>query len=76
MSIYPNPTQNEVIVYMNYSSEFKINLIDLSGKQISSSSFQGEQTTLNLNGLTHGMYLVTVIDIKNGSQMTSRVVKN
>ncbi len=76
MNVYPNPAQSEVIVYMNYKSDFKVSLFDLSGKQISSSSFQGEQTTVNLNGLTHGMYLVTVIDNKNGTQLTSRVVKN
>jgi len=76
MSIYPNPTQNEVIVYMNYASDFKVSVVDLSGKLISNSTFQGEQTTVDLNSLKNGMYLVTVIDTKNGTQMTSRVVKN
>lgn len=76
MSIYPNPTQNEAIVYMNYSSEFNVSLFDLSGKEISSTRFQGEQTTVNLNDLKSGIYLVTVRDAKNGNQMTSRVVKN
>jgi hypothetical protein len=76
MSIYPNPTQNEAIVYMNYSSEFSVALYDLSGKEISSSLFQGEQTTINLNALKSGIYLVTVKDAKNGNQMTSRVIKN
>jgi predicted acyl esterase len=76
MSIYPNPTQNEAIVYMNYSSEFSVSLYDLSGKEISSTLFQGEQTTVNLNSLKSGIYLVTVKDAKNGNQMTSRVIKN
>jgi putative CocE/NonD family hydrolase len=76
MSIYPNPTQNEAIVYMNYSSEFSVALYDLSGKEISSSLFQGEQTTVNLNTLKSGIYLVTVRDAKNGNQLTSRVIKN
>ena len=76
MSIYPNPTQNEAIVYMNYSSAFSVALYDLSGKVISSTHFQGEQTTVNLNSLKSGIYLVTVKDAKNGNQMTSRVIKN
>jgi len=76
MNIYPNPTQSEAIVYMNYSSEFSVALFDLSGKEISTTVFQGEQTTVNLNTLKSGIYLVTVRDAKNGNQMTSRVIKN
>jgi hypothetical protein len=76
MNIYPNPTQNEAIVYMNYSSEFSVSLYDLSGKEISSTLFQGEQTTVNLNSLKNGIYLLTVKDAKNGNKLTSRVVKN
>ncbi len=64
--VYPNPTVDLVQVsFLNTSGEeVSLRLLDLTGREIMSSSVKGkagmQQTTLNLSGQAKGVYLVEI----------------
>jgi hypothetical protein len=64
--VYPNPTVDFVQVsFLNTSGEeVSLRLLDLTGREIMSSSVKGkagmQQTTLNLSGQAKGVYLVEI----------------
>lgn len=76
MMLYPNPAQNQTVVYLNYASDFRISLFDISGKVIFEENYNGEQYLLDTEKLPKGMYIVTVFDTENGRKFSQKLVKN
>jgi predicted acyl esterase len=76
MQIYPNPANENTIVFTNYSSDFELNLFDISGKQIDRFNYQGEQQLIQTDKLPQGMYVVVLRDLSNGKKFTQKFVKN
>ena len=59
MILYPNPTTQQISVFMNESEqENQINVFDLNGKQVMSKKVDGETTILPTENLATGMYIV------------------
>lgn len=75
MNVYPNPTKDLAILYMNYASGFNVQIHDIAGKTIQSFQFMGEQTTLDVSELKEGLYIITATDTQNGKRFTSKLVK-
>ena len=57
LSIYPNPTKNLVTLALNGIDFTKVSLFDLNGRTIQTVNANSNKTTLDLSGLTSGIYL-------------------
>lgn len=73
LMIYPNPTQN--LVSFNTTTEdigtaFKV--VDQMGKVVLSGTIVANKTTIDLSGLSSGLYL---LNLQNQPGKTSRIVK-
>lgn len=75
MLVYPNPSNSQSVVYMNYVSEFSIEIKDLSGKTIRREQFNSEQYSLGLENIPQGVYIIQVTDSKNGNRFTRKLVR-
>ena len=72
VELYPNPANNQVILSSSMKGVSKYNIQDLTGKNIITGSFN-DKTTLNINNLPSGLYMVTLI---NGSKKhTLKLIK-
>lgn len=57
ISIYPNPTQNVVMINSLLNADINYSIIDVLGKTLITDSFKG-QTSLDLSDLDGGTYIV------------------
>jgi predicted acyl esterase len=76
MQVYPNPVKENTVVYLNYSSNFKLSLIDVSGRVLVEEEYYGEQHLIDTSNLTKGLYLINVIDLDSGRKFTQKLVKH
>jgi hypothetical protein len=63
ISIYPNPNNGQFTVYALNAGNYEINILDLSGRLVYTSSTSSIETSLEANlqpGLVSGTYLVQV----------------
>ncbi|MFT4970175.1 MAG: hypothetical protein ACI9O4_001930 [Chitinophagales bacterium] len=78
ISIYPNPTQDKVIVSRTSFLEelIDISMYDLNGKRVLSSSIKtGERTlTIDLFGISEGFYFLSFRD-KNSTWKEPLIIK-
>jgi predicted acyl esterase len=73
--VYPNPTSAEALVSVNYSGSFELSITDISGKAVMSKNFVGDQSTVNVQHLSNGMYSITVKDLNNGKRFGNKLIK-
>lgn len=72
--IFPNPTQNLVTVQCAYHNKYLVELFDYTGKMALQETFTGKSSTLHIEGLAKGIYLV-VITAENNQRTTIKLVK-
>lgn len=73
VNISPNPVQNQLNITLESNIETELNLIDLTGRTISTSTFQTE-TQINTSELAKGIYFV---ELKNEEgRLRQKIVKN
>jgi len=61
--VYPNPSQDYIYVTLPQSSEGKIVLTDISGREISVTNTNGQETeTLKIGTLPSGVYILQYQD--------------
>lgn len=73
VSLYPNPGHGFVSVKTTgHRLPATVTLFDLTGKQLSSHTMTEAETTLNLQGIARGMYVVTVAD-ESGQRTTKQL---
>lgn len=73
LKVYPNPTTGQLYIQEQFNGQFskaELNLFDLTGKRILSQ--QGYKSSLDLNGIQPGVYLLSVATEK--SVFTERIV--
>ncbi len=72
--LYPNPAGDEVIVVCNNPELVnQIIITDLPGKRVGSWKPAGERTVLQIDGLSPGLYLVTLEG--NGQRQVRKLIK-
>lgn len=64
--LYPNPFENEITITTQYSGT--IELIDITGKVLLESSFEAGETTLLIDQLSPGSYVVRVRQVHGNVQ--------
>ncbi len=72
--IFPNPTNDVVNIQYSNANLYDVAVYDLLGRMVAEKKGKRNQTTLNLNGMARGTYLVKIIDKTDNSTITKRVV--
>lgn len=72
LKVYPNPT-NDLLIIENLSGPTKISLTDLTGKLVLKQEINSEKTTINLNHVNSGIYLLQFKSNENNYML--KVVK-
>tara|TARA_R110002050_G_scaffold297339_2_gene458674 strand:+ start:86223 stop:90191 length:3969 start_codon:yes stop_codon:yes gene_type:complete len=73
VSVYPNPTENELNVDMGKNSYLDIEILDNTGKLVIRKTTNSQITTIDLGKLASGVYLVKMKG-ENGEQ-TKKIIK-
>lgn len=74
VSIYPNPTQNELNIHASSTSNMNVVVSDISGKTVLQASDLAPRTNINVGNLPNGLYFITVQS--NGKVAHLKFVKN
>jgi hypothetical protein len=72
--VYPNPTAGEFTVELNNTSEKTVEVVDVTGRIISSSTSSQEVVNVNISNLANGVYYLKIKS--NTSFEVIKVVKN
>ena len=73
-NVYPNPATDVINVEFSDNFSGTVSVLDIAGKEVSTSAFSGLQHTLSTSALTNGVYFVKVND-GTASQVERIVVK-
>ncbi len=73
INVYPNPTSDVLNVELSNTNNVKIELADITGKNILTVVPSTNKTSLNLNDFKNGVYFVKIIN--NNSSKVYRIVK-
>ena len=60
LSVYPNPTQGWVIITVDDASSFEYQVFDFTGKALMMGKASSQVTSLDLSGLSKGVYFISV----------------
>lgn len=71
ISIYPNPTKDEINISVSGNLSFEANLFDLNGKLLVSKE---NSNKINVNTLPTGTYLLEIKDQKTGQNIVEKVI--
>lgn len=75
-AIFPNPTENRVNVQIDESYNFnqlRIEVLDLTGRKVVETATNLSLTSINLEGLDKGVYLIRIMD-GNENLNTSKLI--
>lgn len=63
-SIFPNPTKEKVTIksMIKDLNSFTVDLYNSNGKKVTSHSFLGDETTLDISSLSKGLYVAVVLN--------------
>lgn len=60
--MYPNPSNGLVnISIKEFDQDTELTVFDISGKRVFASVIENEESTINLSGLTSGMYIIKLV---------------
>ncbi|WP_333693287.1 T9SS type A sorting domain-containing protein [Flavobacterium sp.] len=74
MTVYPNPTNGFVSVFIPMVQSGSIEVFDISGKNVKKQAISNTQTELDLSSLSAGVYLLKATTPEN--QFIKRIIKN
>ncbi len=76
--VYPNPVQDHLQLKIQglESEKLRWSIYNLSGKLIKADQVSGSLSTIQVNDLVSGTYLLSVIDTKNSTIKTFKIIKN
>lgn len=73
--VYPNPFENEITVIGNELTNRKLMIVDLSGTIVYQTTIDELNETISLADLSHGMYLISIVDNEGHVIQTNRIIK-
>ncbi len=74
IKLYPNPTSQSLNVSHPEISSFRINIVDLNGKQLYTGAINRNEP-LDMSNYTQGMYLVTIVNTTANKNNTYKIIK-
>ena len=60
MSVYPNPSEGEIHIFVDNIEQFEYNVFNIVGQNVMNGISDGREAHLDLSGLDKGVYFVTV----------------
>ena len=75
MNVFPNPAFDYLTLITPDTPDAKYVLYDAIGKIVAQESFFSKETTVNLNGLQSGVYLLKIVDMNNELLKSFKVIK-
>lgn len=62
-SVYPNPTQNEMVLESDdFAPNSVVTILDLKGRQVQSSTLSTSRSVMDISNLAQGVYFVRIED--------------
>ncbi len=74
VAVYPNPANTTLNISTNISDSYAVNLIDISGKVISTYNLNGLRNTLDISFLSAGNYTVQICGLNGNVISTKKLV--
>ena len=74
ISIFPNPTENQISINMINQGNYILNVFDPKGRMILTENFK-DNYFLNIENFTSGSYLFEVISENDTKQIVRRIIK-
>jgi hypothetical protein len=62
ITIYPNPVSDILYIQANENLSLDYQLIDLQGKTVKNGAISSGDSTINLQGISKGMYIITFLE--------------
>ena len=72
--VYPNPSSGIVTIYLTKISDYKITLLDISGKQMLQSKIVSDMIKINTTDIPAGLYFIEVVDNKTAEKKISKLI--
>ncbi len=69
IKVYPNPAIDRLNIDLSQEGKYRVEIMDMNAKKISTVSFTGKKETIDLTGISQGLYIYMIYDEKN--QITS-----
>lgn len=77
VQVYPNPSNQIITVRIPQHLDGRLEILDISGKKISSQEWRGQSTVLNVQSLEDGMYLLQIVPSKSSEKtFIHKFIKN
>ena len=73
LNIYPNPASDKI--HIEYNNLKQITITDAMGRVVLNKQAAGNKTTLTVNGLPKGLYLLRVMNEENNSETSKLVIE-
>lgn len=65
INIYPNPSNDNLTVILSDNQKYKLSIIDLSGKEITTLDEIYSGSKISINSLAEGTYLIRIYNSDN-----------
>ena len=76
VSIYPNPTHNEVFISGNFAPNSQASILNLLGEEVLRTNLDNlAQTVISLQNITQGVYILNILNEKGAIMYSEKLVK-
>ncbi len=75
VSIWPNPFNSELNLSSSIPGKVKLNLFDVQGRQVMNSIVTDSNSSIILNNLEEGIYLISIKSLTTGQVKWERILK-
>lgn len=76
VQVYPNPTNDFVNFSIDYNKVNTVKMLDITGREIETSSFNLNQTQIDVRNYKAGIYLYQILDVDNNIIKTGKITVN
>ncbi len=75
ISIFPNPTSNELFIEMQNIKDVSISIFNSFGQSVFTSRVQSENGSIDISRLRTGIYFVEIKDLKGNVLLSEKIIK-
>lgn len=76
LAIWPNPFTSEINLSSSLTGKVEIKLFDIQGRQVMNSIVTDSNSSIILNNLEEGIYLISITSMNSGQTYWNRLLKN
>ncbi|MCK4677201.1 MAG: T9SS type A sorting domain-containing protein [Bacteroidales bacterium] len=75
--IYPNPTENQVEIIIEYQENvsYELHVLDINGRVLKTQEINQTHTNVNIIDLQSGVYIFKIFDIKGNIVFSRKIIK-